>query len=110
LFSGITNAPNFVQYGRTTEERIAAFYDAYYASTLEEVRAFCQRYGVDYLVVDQRDFGAEAHKRARYVSPWTEYAQARILRSRGVFALKLPPASAIVHRDGFVLVLDVSKL
>jgi hypothetical protein len=110
LFSGITNAPNFVTYGRTVEERITAFYDAYYAPNLDVVRQFVEKEKIDYLIVDLRDFGAEAIQRAIYVSPWTEHAQRRIFAARGVLALAHPPDAAIVFRDGPNLVLDAKKL
>ena len=110
LFSGITNAPNFVRYGQTVERRIAAFYDAYYAASLDDVRAFVRREGIDYLVVELRDYGKDAVKRAKYVSPWSEYAHGRILAARATFALADPPANAIVHRDGTLVVLDAHLL
>ena len=110
LFSGITNAPNFAQYGLTVEQRIAAFYDAYYASNIEDVRAFVQQHRVDYLLVDLRDYGTEGMKRARYVSPWTEYAQRKILAAHGTFALAHAPPEAFVFRDGLYVVLDAKKL
>ncbi len=110
LFSGITNAPNFNRYGRIVEDRISAFYDAYYASKLDGVRAFVRQYDLDYLVVDTRDFGRDARKRASYASPWTEYAHWLIGRAHGKFALAAPPPETIAFRDGPVLVLDAKKL
>jgi hypothetical protein len=110
LFSGITNAPNFNRYGRIVEDRISAFYDAYYASKLDGVRAFVRQYDLDYLVVDTRDFGVAARKRAVYASPWTEYALRLIGHARGHFALAAPPPETIAFRDGPVLVLDAKKL
>jgi hypothetical protein len=110
LFSGITNAPNFNRYGHVVEDRISAFYDAYYASKLDGVRAFAQKYAIDYLVVDTRDFGPDARKRAIYASPWTEYALALVSRARNHFSLAHPPAETIAFRDGPILVLDGKKL
>ncbi len=110
LFSGITNAPNFARYGRTIEQRIEAFYEAYYARSLDAVRAFARREGVDYLVVDERDFGKDAFTRARYVSPWTEVAMRRIAAAQGAFALAQAPPDAIAFRAGPLVVLDAKKL
>ncbi len=111
LFSGITNAPNFATYGLTVENRIGRFYDAYYAADLESVRRFAREERVDYLLVDERDFGAEAALRARYVSPWTERAEALLRRTPAAhMALAKPPAAAITHRDDHLLVIDTKKL
>jgi hypothetical protein len=110
LFSGITNAPNFVTYGRTVEQRIGEYYAAYYSPSIERVRQMVDKEHVDYLVVDARDFGNDALKRSRYVSPWTETAQLYIQNAHGRFALAAPPPEVIVFREGSVLVIDCKKL
>jgi len=110
LFSGITNAPNFAKYGLTVEQRIAAFYDAYYATKMEDVRAFVKEHDIDFLLVDLRDYGIEAMKCARYVSPWTENAQRKINPAHGQYALAHAPPESIVFKDGLYVVIDSKKL
>jgi hypothetical protein len=38
------------------EPRLSDFFNAYYASSPETICAFCCKYGVDFIVVDRRDF------------------------------------------------------
>ena len=111
LFSGITNAPNFSQYGLTVEKRIAGFYDAYYAASMAQVLAFTEREGVDCLVVDELDFGPDANARSRYVEPWSHRALALLaVMPPGRLALAHPPVEAIVFRSGSIVVLDTHLL
>lgn len=111
LFSGITNAPNFATYGITVEQRISDFYTAYYAADLSMVRRFVADEHIDYLVIDERDFGPKANERAAYVEPWTTLAR-RLLYSTppANMVLANPPASALVFQDGPVKVLAAPRL
>ena len=111
LFSGISNAPNFATYGLTVERRISEFYTAYYAADLSTVRRFVANQHLDYLVVDQRDFGPKAYERAAYVEPWTLQAQGLLDKTPAAsMVLANPPANAIVFQDGPVCVLDAHAL
>ncbi len=47
-------------YWRQIEPRLRDWFAAYYAADPAEIRAFCERYGVDWMVVDERDFPVEA--------------------------------------------------
>jgi len=48
--------PWMTGYWRQYEPRLRELFAAYYATDPQEVRAFASRYGVDYLVVDERHF------------------------------------------------------
>ena len=47
-------------YWRQIEPRLRDLFAAYYAADPAEIRAFCDRYAVDWMVVDERDFPVEA--------------------------------------------------
>ena len=51
--------PWMTGYWRQYEPRLRELFAAYYATDPQEVRAFARRYGVDYLVVDERHFRPE---------------------------------------------------
>ena len=85
-----------------------AFYRAYYARTPQQVVALRTRYAVDYLIVDSRDFGPDAVKRAKYFEPWGMLTGQLLL---GVDAATLPlahpPRSTIVFEDQNQQVIDL---
>jgi hypothetical protein len=111
LFSASTNVPHFYRYGLELEQRIDAWYRAYYALDLGEVRRFRDRYHVDYLIGDDRDFAADAKRRSQYIEPWSTVAAQLLGRSNpGAMALSHPPAGAVVFRDGPHWVVDAHKL
>ena len=110
LFSSLLNTPIHYPLAVELERRIREYYAAYYAHGLGPVRAMMATDHVDYLVVDARDFGPEALKRAEY-GPWTALART-LFRAGPVDTLVFahPPAAAVVFRDGPVAVVDLHKL
>lgn len=52
--------PWLLGYWRQIEPRLRDLFDAYYSGNPAAVRSFCARHGVDWLVVDERDFPARA--------------------------------------------------
>lgn len=86
--------PWLTGYWREYEPRLRDLFTAYYASDPETVRAFARRYGVDYMVVDERRFTPEFLAARPFFAPFdaTIRALAEAARSsaRG-FAL-LDPA------------------
>jgi len=111
LFSAISNIPHHYPFALELERRIGAYYRAYYARDLTPVRAMVATFGIDYLIVDTRDFGPDAKKRAQYLEPWTSLANSLIQRGPldgCVFAS--PPAQAVVFRDGPTVIVDLHKL
>ncbi len=110
LFSSIINTPIHYPIAAELERRIKEYYLAYYARDAAPVRAMMATDHVDYLVVDARDFGADAVKRAEY-GPWTQLARMLVTagpRDQMLFAH--PPDAAVVYRDGPVTVVDLHKL
>ena len=110
LFSSILNTPIHYPIAAELERRIREYYEAYYAHDLGPVRAMMATDHVDYLVVDARDFGPAAMKRAEY-GPWTVLARSLLNAApmdKLVFAH--PPDAAVVFRNGPVAVVDLHKL
>ena len=110
LFSSILNTPIHYPIAVELERRIREYYDAYYARTMDPVRAMMAADHVDYLVVDARDFGPDAMKRAEYLmwSPLTRALVSAGPADKMLFAH--PPAGAIVAHVGPLSVLDLHKL
>ncbi len=111
LFSASLNVPFYYGYAVEMEQRIDAFYRAYYAPDLATVARFVERYHVDYLILDERDFGPDARRRARYYEPWQTLAGQLLDRGPAdSLALAHPPTASIAFRDGTRLVIDARKL
>jgi hypothetical protein len=111
LISASTNMPFLVGYAREIERRTEAFFRAYYARDLEGVRRLRKEHGVDYLLVDRRDFGEDARTRARYYEPWGSLNQALLTSVEpDALALAHPPKEAILFSAGTHLLLDLRRL
>ncbi|HEX8952797.1 MAG TPA: hypothetical protein VF945_13170, partial [Polyangia bacterium] len=110
LFSSILNTPIHYPIAAELERRIREYYAAYYARDLAPVRAMMAADRIDYLVVDARDFGGDAMKRAEY-GPWTPLARSLVAAGpadKMLFAH--PPDGAVIFRNGPVAVVDLHKL
>jgi hypothetical protein len=106
LFSASLNMPHQDVWAFELERRIGDFYRAYYAPDFAAVLDFGQKYHVDYLIADERDFGPETLERARYYEPWGTLAQ-RL--TAGPHALLQPPSDRVVYRDGTRLVVSLHQ-
>jgi hypothetical protein len=110
LFSSILNTPIHYPIAVELERRIREFYLAYYARDMSAVRAMIDADHVDYLVVDARDFGPEAMKRAEYLM-WTGLARSMIAAGPvDQLIWAHPPEKAVVWKNGPVTVVDLHKL
>lgn len=110
LFSSILNTPIHYPIGVELERRIREFYLAYYARDLAPVRAMIETDHVDYLVVDARDFGPDAMKRAEYLM-WTPLARSMIAAGPvDQLVWAHPPDKAVVWKSGPLSVIDLHKL
>jgi len=111
LVSASTNMPFLDGYARELDRRTEAFFRAYYARGLDGVRALRRDFGVDYVLVDRRDFGDDARSRARYYEPWGSLNEQLLA---GVdpdsLALAHPPEAAIAFRAGPHALLDLRRL
>jgi hypothetical protein len=92
------------------ERRIRDYYLAYYARDPAPIARLRDVDHVDYLVVDARDFGRDAWKRAEYLN-WTGLARAQLAAGpidQMIWAH--PPDAAVVFRNGPEAVVDLRKL
>lgn len=73
--------------------KVVDFFDAYYAESADQVLTFCQQYGVDYLVVDERHFSPDYLANGRFFySPFNE-SIAQSVAARSNFVLPQIPDS-----------------
>jgi hypothetical protein len=115
LFSYMTNVGFFDKYNVEMDARIAGFYDAYYATDLQPLKELAGTYRLTHVVVDTRDFGADAEHRAGsdrgIAKRWKERARQLIRTNRPKgFALANPPPQSVVFSDGAMRVIDLSQL
>jgi hypothetical protein len=111
LVSSSTNMPFFAGYARELDRRTEAFFRAYYGRDLDALRALRRDFGVDFVLVDQRDFDDDARARARYYEPWGSL-NARLLADVDPHTLPLasPPSQAVAYRIGPQYLLDLRRL
>lgn len=87
------------------DDRILDFYNAYYAESSESVVSFCQKYDVDYLVVNQKQFTpgylAQGHF---FYAPYNE-ATAQTVAARSNFILLQIPDRRRVFQSGQLFVV-----
>ncbi len=88
--------------------KMDAVVDAYLAKDLAPLRELRDRFGVDYLVVNEADFaGNEAPS---YIEPFTARSQALWKKNRGKFvALSLDKKAGVYNADG-VHIFDLRRL
>jgi hypothetical protein len=105
--------PLYSEYHKHITKRLEAFWNAYYASTWNEVLSSLSGTGIDYLVVRRQDFIEGGPKKIRTFSPYLErlaelsklnpekFALQRLLENRG------EGSEFIVYEDKRVVVLDL---
>jgi len=85
--------------------KVVDFFDAYYAESADRVLTFCQQYGVDYLVVDERGFYPDYLANGRFFySPFNE-SIAPIVAARSNFVLPQIPDSHKAFQSGPLFVV-----
>ena len=110
-------------YWARIEPRLRDFFDAYYAADPAVIRAFCARYGVDWMMVDERDFPeaaggkpeTAAHPRAPdflqgrpFFAPFDEQIQA-LVAGRTHFAVLSQTDFPYVRIDSDRRLLDMRR-
>lgn len=99
------------EYWAEMRRRFRRNYEAYYAATPAPVRALHAEEGVDFLIVDRRDYGAARLEHARLFEPVTEDLRAIIAANAAhEFWLLRPPQNLVVAEVGPALVLDLRAL
>lgn len=91
-----------------TERRIVAMYKALYATKLEDVVVFADKEKVDYFIYRTSIF--KALDKGLFNPPRKILAPIFKNAAKTGFALAAPPNSAVVFREGPILIVSVAKL
>ena len=74
-------------YWSVIKQRTYDLFDAYYSNSAEQIRNFCKRNGIGYIVVREEDFSEQRLREGKvYFQPFGSYI-AEITRSRAGFAI-----------------------
>lgn len=85
--------------------RVLDFFDAYYAESAEQVFSFCQRYSVDYLVVDEHHFSSDFLDEGEFFyTPFNE-SIIQMVAARSDFVLPTVPDDHWMFQSGPLFVI-----
>ncbi|MBF0370588.1 MAG: hypothetical protein HQL52_14135 [Magnetococcales bacterium] len=101
--------PWFVNYWQTIKERTEDFYSAYYTNRLSELIAFRDKYQIDYLIVNRRDFHRLNRKRF-YFNPFNDFIKEQIKKNRPHFFLSKHTKQLSQFKLGSFYVIDTKRL
>ncbi len=90
--------PWFPEYYREISQRTRDTFHAIYGMSPGQINVLYHKYGVNYLVIDSRDFGRNLKKQDIYVRPYNTWIL-KMIDSRRSFYLKNPPQEAVVYHD-----------
>ena len=94
----------------TSTDNPSDFYDAYYAKDAQEVLAFCERYGITHILVDEQQFSKDYLQRGHfYFQPFDAYIQKKVSQTSSFAVMRLP-REAVVYRGGAFFIVDYQKL
>ena len=103
------SVPLYDRYWQTITERTQAFFKAYYAQDLRDVRAFMTQNGITHLVLDRTEFSREKIAAGAYFEPFASGIR-RETAGRKSFALETAPEDICNFRRGPVCVIDRAGL
>lgn len=103
-------SPIYSNFWREVKKRTYAFFDAYYAENVSSIDQFCERNGIDYLVVDKNHFTEKyINKKRIYFEPFNTYTKNKI-GERRIFALMQIPEKEKLFTDGSIFVIHKKSL
>ncbi|GEM_PF-790852 len=105
------SVPLFDPYWSTVKNRTLDFFDAYYSEEPDFIYRFCEKNGIDYLVVDKSHFTEEYLGKGNiYFEPFNAHV-IDLTSGRSKFALEnIPESEKLFTRDDvFVIKRDVLK-
>ncbi len=94
---------------RKLRSRLVAFFNAYYAADAGVVLKFCRKYGIDFLVVDNRHFTREFLKNHPFFEPFGRMIQ-KSVGDRRRFALMSKNLFPETRIDQNLRLLDLRKM
>lgn len=81
--------PYYKGYYEEIRQRTKDFFKAYYASDANVVLHFCNRYKIDYFLINKRDFSPDHLKQSRiYINPFNDFIKKQIAKRHFFFENK----------------------
>lgn len=94
-------------YWDTIKKRTFDFFEAYYSEDPEKLRQFCRHYGVDYLLVREKDFSPKNFEKGEiYFEPFNSRIL-ELIKNRSRFAALDTKQFAVVYRSDGIRVLKM---
>lgn len=111
LVSQKLRGQQYMKLYQEVERRTFDFFSAYYANSPETIRRFTEKYGIDYLVVDETDFPREGRLMLKPLrEPFRDHVRALIDQNLpGGFAILTYPYSQVVWRSNNKFVIEVLR-
>jgi len=100
--------PYYTNYYSEIRRRTFDLFTAYYSNDPSEVKGFCNKYGLDYLVVNKEHFDWKFLHGKIYYSPFGEYAKSLVEKNK-TFVLTNVPDSKKVFKNGTYSVISCNK-
>ena len=86
------------------EERVKGFFDAYYAESRQKALAFCEKYDVDYLVVNREHFSEQYLERGLFFyAPHNEYVVDLVERREDFFLASIAESEQLFSTQDLFL-------
>ncbi len=101
--------PYYTNYYAEIRSRTFDFFTAYYASNSSQIRGFCKKYGIDYLVVNKDHFDWKFLNGKIYYSPFGEYAKSLVEKNK-TFALDNVKDSKKVFKNAVYSVVKCDEV
>lgn len=94
-------------YWEVIKKRTFDFFKAYYAEDPEELRQFCEYYGIDYLLVREEDFSRDTIQNGKiYFEPFGSWVR-ELVKNRSHFAALDRKSFPVVYRSDGIRVLKM---
>ena len=106
-----TSNPIYNKYWETIKRRTFEFFNAYYSENPADIYRFCEKNGIDYLVVDRRHFlKVYLARKGFYFQPFNRFVSS-ITQQRNNFVLPRVPVALRGFEEGSIFVIhkDVLK-
>jgi hypothetical protein len=100
--------PYYTNYYSEIRERTFDLFTAYYSNNPSELMVFCNKYGVDYLVVNKNHFDWKFLNEKIYYSPFGKYAKSLVGKNK-TFVLDDMVDSKKVFKNGTYSVISCNK-
>jgi len=101
--------PYYTNYYSEIRSRTFDFFTAYYASDTSKITGFCEKYGIDYLVMNKGHFDWQFLNGKIYYSPFGEYAKSLAQKNK-TFALSNLGDSKKVFKNALYSVVKCDEV